>query len=309
MYLQELQMCSEKTHMARNSKNYCRCNVFFRPLRQINPQINKCHVEAFPFLWSKNRVFYCLIKTHRSVIPLIHPSSHTVQLKRLWAWKARFPTFPFSITCTQSLLLWDWLCSEGFKLGKSLVKAQLLEYGWHDEKWQGWAFVPKLEALASVLWLHREVHNPMDMFAVRHRLGGLSASLGYLCRIWCWWLRLCRVAEGEEDPERVWDCSLKGDAWVEGCRQLLPTCEQCSLLLRSWSCTRTLKNNFVLKQSVPLGMYLLLLGWAFAKCYLIETQYKIPAPDACGSWSKNNQNLSLEPHASFATGSVTALEL
>lgn len=126
MYLQELQMRSGKAHVARNSKNYCRCNVFFRPLRQINPEINKSHVEAFSLLWSKNRVFYRLIKTHRSVIPLIHPTSHTVQLKRHWAWKARFPTFSFSITCTQSLLLWAWLCSEGFKLGKPFVKAQLL---------------------------------------------------------------------------------------------------------------------------------------------------------------------------------------
>lgn len=94
MYFQELQMCSNKAHMARNSKNYCRCNVFFRPLRQINLEINKCHVEAFPLLWSKNRVFYCLIKP----TGLLFPSSthHHTQ----FSWKGTEPGrphFPLSL--------------------------------------------------------------------------------------------------------------------------------------------------------------------------------------------------------------------
>lgn len=235
-------MCSNKAHMARNSKNYCRCNVFFRPLRQINLEINKCHVEAFPLLWSKNRVFYCLIKP----TGLLFPSSthHHTQ----FSWKGTEPGrphFPLSLfpslaprACyygvgfARRLLSWEspllklnfWSMVSTMKNGMADICTKV-----GSISFRGGNARRGSQSRGPVCCQARDVGSS----------GGLSASSGYLCRIWCWWLRLCRVAEGEEDPDGVWDCSLKGDARAVGCRQLLPTCEQHSvLLLRSWWGTR-----------------------------------------------------------------------
>lgn len=108
-------MRSDKLHMARNSKN-----VFFRPLRQINLEINKCHAEAFPSLWSKNSGVFFMAELKPT--GLFFPSSihHHTQLSRKGTAPGKSPEFPLSlfpsltpracrygVSFTQRVLSWE----------------------------------------------------------------------------------------------------------------------------------------------------------------------------------------------------------
>lgn len=169
----------------------------------------------------------------------------------------------------------------GVKQGKPLVKAQLLDHGCHGEEWQSWAFVPGLEALA---WpqphgvMAQKGSQSCGLFATRGWCGQFGKPVCILGIPVLNFLVMAQVQRGGRGTiGLVWGLALLHWGWCFSCRLqaalgwLPAALSAAQVLMMQKTGTWDLKNNFILKQSVPLGMYSLLLGWAFAKCYLIES--------------------------------------